>query len=369
MISSETTGASPANSTVILELAGIDLTFRQVPIADHTPTGGQIAAAAGLVPAEDPYVLQFLTNGELVEILASQPADLELNGNRFLVTSSDRAYRLIVNGEQYDWPARVISGATIRKLATISPKNQLLLDREGEPDRLIGNNDLIDLGKAGVERFHTRKESWKLKVQDVTVESDTPTIVVSDAMQRAGFDISQPWHIYLKVRGQPKQPVGINQTIDLQTPGIEKIRLTPKDVNNGEAGQPRRTFAILDRDEVHLDATGWKWETVTDSGRRWLLIEDYPLPTGYAASTIVLALEIPSSYPGAQIDMFYVYPPLRPSVGGVIPATQTIETILGRGFQRWSRHRGPQSPWNPSTDNVITHLALVEGAIAKEVNQ
>lgn len=364
----EAPGSRPIHDAVVIEIAGIDLNFRQVGIGDATPTGAQIAAAAGLVPSNDPYVLQFLASGELVEILASQNADLRRNGNRFVVVSSDRAYRIVVDGEQYSWPAPLISGSTIRTLAAIPADKLLYFDREDRPDRLVDPQAMINLDKAGVEHFHTRKETWKLKVQDVTIESDVPTIVVAEAMRRAGFDPAQPWHIFLKVEGRPKQAIDVNDPVDLRTPGIEKIRLTPRDVNNGEVGAPRRAFALLPADERQLDAMGCRWETVIDGRRRWLLISGYFVPTGYTVSAVTLALEIPGPYPGAQIDMFYLHPVLRREVGGEIPATQTIETIHGREFQRWSRHRGPQSPWDPRVDNVITHLALVESALAKEVN-
>jgi len=37
------------------------------------------------------------------------------------------------------------------------------------------------------------------------------------------------------VAGQPKRQLQVGDDIDLRAPGIEKVRLTAKDVNNGEA--------------------------------------------------------------------------------------------------------------------------------------
>ncbi|ABE62194.1 hypothetical protein Nham_1370 [Nitrobacter hamburgensis X14] len=365
----QTAGSQPAENAITIEVAGTDLAFGPVIIRDRTPTGAQIAAAAGLTPAQDPYVLSFLPDGELVEILASETVDLDEGRRRFIVTSADRSYRLTVDGEQYDWPARMVTGATVRKLARVPAEFLVYLERQDEPDRLIGNQDIVNLGDKGVEHFHARKQTWKLMVQNVLIEIATPTVVVADAMRQAGFDPAQPWHIFLKVQDQTKREVAANYVLDLRTPGIEKLRLIPKDVNNGEACAPRQAFALLPVDERHLDTMGLKWETVVDGGRRWLLIEGYPVPEGYNAAVVTLALEIPGPYPGAQIDMFYVHPALRRLVGEEIPATQATETVLGRIFQRWSRHRGPNSPWSSRLDNVMTHLTLVDGALAKEVNQ
>jgi hypothetical protein len=80
-----------------------------------------------------------------------------------------------------------------------------------------------------------------------------------------------------------------------------------------------------------------------------------------------LALEIPLTYPGAQIDMFYAYPPLALKSGRAIDRTQVRATILGLEFHGWSRHRNASAPWDAAHDCVATHLALVESAIAKEV--
>jgi hypothetical protein len=156
----------------------------------------------------------------------------------------------------------------------------------------------------------------------------------------------------------------------LRAPGIEKIRLTPKDVSNGEAAQAlRRDFPLLDVDERFLDEHFAQWETVLDNQRRWLLIFGYSVPAGYNQQQITLALEVPPTYPGAQIDMFYVFPGLALNSAHALECTQVQEAICGQSYQRWSRHRSAASQWRPESDNVVTHLALVESALAKEVQQ
>lgn len=156
----------------------------------------------------------------------------------------------------------------------------------------------------------------------------------------------------------------------MRTSGIEKLRLTPKEVNNGELSLAlRRDFALLDSDATYLDRLGLRGEMVIDAGRRWLLLHGFPVPAGYTAEHILLALEIPPTYPGAQIDMFYTYPPLALTSGRAIDCTHIPATIFGTAFNGWSRHRGPGSEWSPTTDSVVTHLALVESALAKEAGE
>jgi Prokaryotic E2 family E len=228
---------------------------------------------------------------------------------------------------------------------------------------------LVNLDAPGVERFVTRRNIWKLNVQGVILDVPTPTIVVRDALTLAGFNPDQGWYIFLKVRGEPKRAVTLTDTIDLRTPGIEKLRLTPKEINNGEASQaPRRDFALLDADETHLARLGLRWETVEEANRRWLVFHNYPVPAGYTVDRTLLALEIPPTYPGAQIYGFYAHPPLALASAGAIPNTQLRGTIFGEEFHGWSRNRGVMA-WNPATDNVATQLALVDTALAKEVGE
>ena len=346
------------------------LTYRNMLIDDLTPTGAQLAAAAGFKPKQNAVVLQVLANGELEDVRPSETVDLKRDGSRFVIVETDRDYFLTIDGQRFQWPCRIVSGAVVRKLGQLPAGDVLYLEQVDEPDREIGDQDLVDLDGRGVEAFVGRKPAWKLNVQGVTIESDTPTIVVSDAMIKAGFDVGQSWHIFLKVAGQAKREVALLDVVDLRTPGIEKIRLTPKEVNNGEARPtPRRDFDVLDADEAYLDRGGYTWETVNDGGRRWLVIHHYRVPAGFHVTQTRLALEIPPTYPAAQIDMFYTYPPLALMSGRPIDCTHIPATILGVPYNGWSRHRGPGSEWNPASDNVVTHLALVESALGKEVGE
>lgn len=365
--SSDNEGSSAGHRTMI-EVLDLQLNVRQAHLDDRTPTGAQVAEAAGFAPGQPATVLQFLASGDLEDVRPTEKVELTA-GKRFIVVLSDRAYRFTLDGRRFDWPASAITGAVLRALGHIAEGKAIYLERQHEPDREVTDADSIELSAAGVERFRSRNAQWVLDVQGHRITSDAPTIVVRDAMTKAGFDPTLRWHIFLKVAGQPKQPVELDTVIDLRTPGIERLRLTPKNVNNGEAAvSVRRDFALLEADEAFLDRRFPEWETVIEAGHRWLIIPNYPVPQEYRIEEVLLALEIPPPYPAAQVDMFFVAPPLLLPGGGAPPATEARVVIRGTTFQRWSRHRGDVYPWNPATDTVITHLALVESAIAKEVS-
>lgn len=351
-----------------IEIAGPDLSFRAVHFNDQTPSGGQLAHAAGYPPDVHAFVLQVRNDGELEDVRDIETVSLD-DGRRFIVAENDRSYRLSFDGDGFDWPNRFMTAATLRKLFNVPADKAIYLEETDKPDRQLTETEVVDLDQVGVERFKRgNKERWKLNVQGVIVESDLPTIIVKDAMEQAGFDPSQAWIIFLKVVGENKREVQTSDPIDLRHPGIEKLRLTPRHVENGEAPVViRREFALLDSDEDYLDGLALPWETILDQGRRWLVLRGYAFPAGYRDTTADLAMEVPTAYPSAQIDMFYVYPPARLVSGSEIPRTESTETITGRTFQRWSRHRMSQAPWNPKSDNVTTQMALVESAILKEV--
>lgn len=353
-----------------IEVADETLTFRSVVITDLTPTGTQLAKAAGFKPPDRAIVLQMLPDGALEAIRPDEVVDLRHDDGRFIIVESDRLYLFSVNRERFDWPARITTGAVVRKLGKVPRDEALYLERIDQPDRQIGDQDLVDLDREGIESFISRKQHWKLNVHGVVIEAATSTITAEAAMAQAGFDTTQPWHIYFKVVGEPKREVQLDTVLNLETPGIEKLRLSPRDVGNGEAPPaPRRDFAVLDADAEYLDRVKLRWETIEeDDQRRWLVIHNYPVPTGYTVSRTLLALEVPPTYPAAQIYGFYAYPPLQLSSGREIPSTQMRGTIREKEFHGWSRNRGTVG-WNVAVDNVMTQLALVEAALAKEVGE
>ncbi|MBX4997458.1 hypothetical protein HJB72_05575 [Rhizobium lentis] len=359
----------PSGKRIAVEIASIDLNFQVFELDTSTPTGGKIAKVAGFNADTHPYVMQWRDDGDLEELRAQEEADLR-NGKKFIVAESDGTNRITIEGEARDWPADEISGETIRKLGRISAERSIYLERTDEPDRLVEDGDIVKIKKDGVEQFRSSKPVvWELNVQGKKIISVTPVISVADALTRAGFD-PDAWIIILKVQGQPKRQLSVGDEIDLRAPGIEKIRLTAKDVSNGEARTaPTREFALLEIDESYLDGLGLHWETRSSDGHRWLIIHGYPVPAGYTAIATTLALMIPPTYPQSEIDMFYAYPALQRATGATIPATEAVQVIGGLPFQRWSRHRGSIVPWNPQRDNVATHLALVESALVKEIGE
>lgn len=354
----------------IVNVAGTDLVFKPVPMSDRTPTARQVLAALNLSPHEEHLVLQLLPGGDVEEVRPEEQVDMaDATAPRLIVAKADRTYRFALNDHSLEWPDARISEEALRILGAVAPDQQIFLTRDDEADRPLLRGDKVDLRADGVETFYALSKRWKLNVQGVMIESVEPQISVREAMTKAGFDTQARWIIILKTASTKKQ-VELDHVIDLREPGIEKLRLTPREINNGEvASGVRRDFALLPTDDAWLDGRGLHWSTCLDNGRRWLMLEDLAMPAGYDVATATIAMEIPTAYPMAEIDMFYCFPHLKRADGRPIPQTQVVETIRGRPFQRWSRHRGSIAPWRPGQDSVVTHMLLIDKSLNREVEK
>lgn len=360
--------ASLRGASTYIEVADAGLDFRPLSVSDDSPTGEQILALCDVAPREEYVVLQWLVSGDVEEVRPDEIISLSgTDPARFIVEKTDRLFRLVLDERSICWPKRKISAATLRELGRIDPKASLYLRREDTADMQIADAAQLELDDKGVESIYSKRDAWKLNVQGVIIESHEPTIKVRDALLAADLDPELGWIIVLKT-SESKRQVTLDEIIDLRTPGIEKLRLTPREINNGEVGEMlRRDFKLLPSDEAGLEARSLDWETLIEAGRRWLLLNHYPLPNGFNVREVTIALEIPPAYPSAEIDMFYCLPHLACLNRHLIPQTEGRASICGQNFQRWSRHRGAGAPWNSDKDTVLTHLALVDAALLREV--
>ncbi|SKA14891.1 multiubiquitin domain-containing protein [Novilysobacter spongiicola] len=338
-----------------------------VALLDRTPTGEQVLNAAGLRPASAYALLHWPTRGPTREIGLEEVLALPRAGQvlEYFAIRADGVSYFVLDEERYAW-AGPLDLDTLMRVGRVDSAVELWQERHDEPDRRVLEGTRVDLDREGVERFYTRKRVWTLEVQGETTQWDNPRVLVRDAIIKAGFDPSKAWTIKFKVKGAPIRDVQQMDTIDLSEPGVERLRVRPSHVDNGDGSkEPRRDFSLLAADATFLATSGYQWHTIVD-GQRWLIVDNYPLPAGYNTSTCRLAVDMPLNYPAAQLDMFFCDPALQ--INGVSPPqTGHRQPINGVVFQRWSRHRGAGSAWCPGVDNLASHFALIEHSIGREV--
>jgi hypothetical protein len=109
----------------------------------------------------------------------------------------------------------------------------------------------------------------------------------------------------------------------------------------------------------------WPGHTVHQDGAGVaVILPGYRLPAGFLPQVVELLLRLPFGFPDSQPDMFWVYPHV--TVNGRPPdAASLVEQMLGRAWQRFSRHL-PPGMWRPGVDNLQSYMALIATMLERE---
>lgn len=126
-------------------------------VNDPVITGRQLLDEAAKRPVDEYLIFQFLHNGQLEEIRLDETVDLRQPGlEKFITFKSDRSFTLVIDGRRFPWGTSFITGLKLKQLAQVDPKTYgIWLEVRGDEDRLIADNELVDLEAEGVERFFT----------------------------------------------------------------------------------------------------------------------------------------------------------------------------------------------------------------------
>jgi hypothetical protein len=88
-----------------------------------------------------------------------------------------------------------------------------------------------------------------------------------------------------------------------------------------------------------------------------VVLRGVAVPAGYSARTVDILIKIPSAYPDARPDMFWVKPPLA-LASGAQPQATSIETLGSESWQRYSWHLQPQA-WHAGTSRLRDFVRAV----------
>jgi hypothetical protein len=69
----------------------------------------------------------------------------------------NKEFHLNIDGKKFEWPHQMISGKEIKQLGQIHEEYQIFLKISQGDDRLINNDDKVDLSKPGTEQFYSLK--------------------------------------------------------------------------------------------------------------------------------------------------------------------------------------------------------------------
>lgn len=98
-----------------------------------------------------------------------------------------------------------------------------------------------------------------------------------------------------------------------------------------------------------------------------VVLPGYQLPDGFEPRVIELLLMLPFGFPDTQPDMFWADPHV--TLHGAAPqATEMTQPIIGRQWQRFSRHLTPGT-WRSGVDDLRSWLSLIATILAREAEQ
>jgi hypothetical protein len=137
-------------------IADETLNFDRFGFEDRKVTGAQVAEAVDARPVTDFVILHQLKSLELETLRPTELADLKAS-NRFIVVRGDATYNFVVDGLNMTWPQKAITGKTVKKLINKDDDTvELLLEREDYPDKVIADDEEVNIAGKGVEKFKTR---------------------------------------------------------------------------------------------------------------------------------------------------------------------------------------------------------------------
>jgi len=152
-------------------LAKEDLNFQTAKVNGPMPLGREILAGAGLAASPDTSLIAILATGDLEDVRLEEPFDLRGRGAECFIAfpQSDRQFKFVLNARQLVWGKPFISGAALRAVSDLDGEHDIFLKVAGGPDRLIGYQDLVDLGAPGVEHLFIAIKT--VSMWEITVNS------------------------------------------------------------------------------------------------------------------------------------------------------------------------------------------------------
>jgi len=71
-----------------------------------------------------------------------------------------KKYKFKIENTTYEWESQFITGQQVRAVGPGIPANMdLFLKVAGKPGRLIANDESVDLGQPGIEKFYSQQSS------------------------------------------------------------------------------------------------------------------------------------------------------------------------------------------------------------------
>lgn len=360
---------------------------RELRFQEPPATGRQILEKANLLPIDCHELYLEVKGQDAKRIYPEEEVDITDYEKRQFITKEPSAFHFLLDKKEFTTDKPSLTPMMMLLLAGVDAQSFYLVQELSDGQEIIyafTPDEQIRL-RCPALKFLTRR--WELLVdveeygkhckpippaREYKIRIDKnyhiikrPRITAREVTELEKKVPTERFDVFAFFSNRPKpEKVGPGETFLVAQLCFVRFVIQPKEQRDGRG--TRREFALPEEDIAYLNSLGLPWETIRQ-GALWLIIYDYSLPAGYQTAGAELALMIPPNYPAAEIDMVYFHPGLRKLAGGEIRAVSP-QTIDGRLFQRWSRHRTP-GEWRPGVDDISTHLVLVDKWLTSELSR
>lgn len=121
----------------------------------------------------------------------------------------------------------------------------------------------------------------------------------------------------------------------------------------------------LDADLAKLGDRFGVVDRITDGARDLVIVREQALPGHWSRPSTDILMIAAQGYPMSAMDMFWVPPGLTLADGRLPANADLIEHYAGVAWQRFSWHYPDTSRWNPSRDDLLTHMRFVRTRLAQ----
>lgn len=84
-----------------------------------------------------------------------------------------------------------------------------------------------------LEQAKSQGEKYKFKVRSEVFETENQFITGREVLEMAGLVPPSAYKLDLKMKGNRYQEIGLDETVDLSNPGIEKFTYISRDQSEG----------------------------------------------------------------------------------------------------------------------------------------
>lgn len=241
----------------------------------------------------------------------------------------------------------------------VTENQQLLLDLNGEIDIPIAPDDWIVIrgnerfvignGRHPIDDNPCLRQPLQIKLNGKLISSEQafrhPKVTAED-IRSLDPNINQSDNVIADLQGLADEALQPGWRLILQR--SDEFITVPC----GNVGlQSLVEHHLLDLQKVYPAA---RFER-TDSSQ-YVVIPDFQLPSHWPHETTTLLLMLPNGYPTAAMDMFWVTPFIKLKDGQFPQGAETIESHLGREWQRFSWHYTNPADWQACRSNLLTHV-------------